>query len=298
MSKKNSSKCSTKVKRVKKKCIHFNLKNKVKIHSGVITTKKEKSFDDKSESNNNSNSSYSDKLSDQNNTLMTPDITENSEKNKETKENLDRINIIMFKNGKNIEKNILIKEIKNLFNEMNYKILKDYAFPYINYGKFNNLIIPIDLKVFRALFFYCPICKEILRNYSIAYHIFQNHFSKMDHYLSQNEIANGCATLLEKEYRKIKNSLENFGELAVLFKSTKVKGLGFWIYKTEQMIEEVKKMNFEKLFFQISLKEVKANLEKKLPLNQNKNTKRKHKEKDFDLLMLKSELKNVCNRHE
>lgn len=186
-------------------------------------------------------------------TLTTPDITENSEKNKVTKENLERINIIIIKKEKNIEKNILIKEIINLFKEMKYKKLKEYAFPFINYGKFNNIIFPIDLKVFRALF---PICKEILRNYSIPYHIFQNHFSEIEHYLSQNEIANGCSTLLVKEYRKIKNSLENFGELAILFKSIKLKGLGYWIFETEKMIEEIRKMNIEELYIKISLKEV------------------------------------------
>lgn len=204
-------------------------------------------------------------------------------------------NLTIFKNAKNKKIKVTSQEIKNVFKDRQIQKLKDYIFPYINIGKFNNFFHPIDLKTFRNLFFYCPICEKKMRNYSISYHIFQKHFIKAEKYLSQNEMANGCANLIEKEYKKIKNSLQNYGELATFFRALKIRRFNYWSYNAENMINEIKGMNIEKLYFNTSLNEVKDNLIKKLPLNKNKNKNMHYKENNLELLMFKNELKEINN---
>ena len=69
--------------------------------------------------------------------------------------------------------------------------------------------------------------------------------------------------MLEKEYRKIKNSLTNFGDLAVLFNLCEIKGINEWSSNAEDEIEEIKKMKIEEIFFKSSLDDVKISLQKK-----------------------------------
>ena len=50
------------------------------------------------------------------------------------------------------------------------------------------------------------------------YHIFQNHFSKIEEYLSKKDISHS-AKLMEKEAEKIENSLITILELMKLFEN-------------------------------------------------------------------------------
>ena len=295
MGKKNNSKKSNVIKKVKKTYSDIKLKNKAIVVKNSIFRQKEKSIISNEERTSHVDSNSPSELSQQSESYSYPTFNPECDDKEVNNENINKIQLVIIKKGKNKEQNTSLEEIKNIFKEKQYKKIKEYVFPYINIGKFNSLIYPKDIKIFRSLFFYCPICKKIFRNYSISYHIFQNHFSEIENYLSQNEIAYGCAMLLEKEYRKIKNSLENFAELSILFKSTKIKGFGFWTFRAEKIIEEIKRVKIEQIYFKMELSDVKKNLEKKLPLNKNKNKNRHYKEKNLELLEIKKEIKEIRN---
>ena len=102
---------------------------------------------------------------------------------------------------------MLLEKIRTLFKNKNYQLLNTYSFPYMTQSDFNFNIFQLDLKHFRKLFFYCPLYNGIFRQYSLYYHIFQNHFKNVNEYLNGKEIANCCAKMMAIEFKKIDNSL-------------------------------------------------------------------------------------------
>ena len=283
------------VRRANRKCIHVKLQKHKEVCINNMSQVKGKLLNEYSEKKKKNDVSSIDREFKESESFTHHDNIDKSLENFQLKQKSDKTPLFVIKIINNKKENVPLEKIKNLFRKKKYKGLTEFIFPYITIGKFNSDIWPVDLKIFRQLFFYCPICEKKLRNYSIPFHIFQNHFSQIDQYLTQNEIANGCAYLLEKEYRKIKNSLNNFGDLAVLFNSCEIKGINEWSSNAEDEIEEIKKMKIEEIFFKSSLNDVKISLEKKLPFNKNKYEKRKYKEKDLDVLMLPIELKQINN---
>ena len=89
----------------------------------------------------------------------------------------------MRKDLKDIEvKNIKTNEVIDLKTISKYLDLKDtealkkYKFNYMSQNDFNTYIKVIDLKLFRKLYFACPICNKPYKHFSMNFHIFQNHF--------------------------------------------------------------------------------------------------------------------------
>ena len=139
---------------------------------------------------------------------------------------------------------------------------------------FNHYIRVIDLKLFRKLLFSCPICKSPFKHFSINYHIFQNHFSSIEDFLTDKEIARGCAKIMKIEYKKIESSLETFTELACVFKNCRIPGNSVWKDTAEEEISNLKNLNFKTIFSQIKLNEAIKLLIEKFPLNKNKRYKK------------------------
>lgn len=185
-------------------------------------------------------------------------------------ENHDGEEFILIKKNKNncIEK-ISLKIIRNLIDKKKYSLLSKYSFPYIVQKEFNQKIFNISLKEFRRLLFYCPICKKNYRHFSMSYHIFQYHFKYRNIYLNQREIANGCAKILEKEYNKIKTSLELFGQISLLFQDCQCRNASIWRMSAKNEKDEIQKLNIKKKYFSYQLEDAIKSLEKKLPLNIN-----------------------------
>ena len=219
--------------------------------------------------NDNSSNESSDYIDSQNEILSLGNLElEKKEKNPHFE--------IKFRNSKKNEK-IDIEKIKKLLKNKDYESLKEYQFPFMNLGAFNIYIFQITIDVFRRLFFYCPICLENFRQYSLPYHIFQNHFTSIDEYLSEREIAMSCAILMKKEYKKIDLALNTFSQLATLFESCKYKGNSETIHDAEQSIKDLKEMKIDEKFFNTTLNEAKNALNKMFPINKNKNRKRVYK---------------------
>lgn len=168
------------------------------------------------------------------------------------------------------KKRVSIEKIQKLFDNGDYAQLREYSFPYMKFSEFCYKIYSIDIKKFLAIYFYCPICEEKLKYFSISYHIFQFHFNQKEKYINANEIAKGCANLMTKEYTKIKNSLQLFSELAILYNSTETKGSNQWEYKAKEMINNIITMDIENEYFNRNLSEVNEQLNAKLPLNKDK----------------------------
>jgi len=171
------------------------------------------------------------------------------------------------------KKRVSIEKIQKLFDNGDYAQLREYSFPYMKFSEFCYKIYSIDVKKFRAIYFYCPICEEKLKHFSIAYHIFQFHFNEKEKYINANEIAKGCANLMTKEYTKIKNSLQLFSELAILYNSTETRGANEWGYKAKEMINNIITMDIENEYFNRNLNEANEQLNAKLPLNKDKKKK-------------------------
>jgi hypothetical protein len=180
-----------------------------------------------------------------------------------------------------------LEKVKELFRKKKYEQLNQYKFPYMTICEFNNLIYPIDLNIIRCLFFYCPLCEDCLRHYSIMYHIFQNHFQYINEYLTPKQIANCCANIMQKEYQKIQNSLRIFSEVATIFNDCQFIGVSEWSYNARKEIEELKNIDIEKTYFSISVDEAKKSIEKKLPINKNKKRNRKYKAVEKKFLLKK-----------
>lgn len=171
-----------------------------------------------------------------------------------------------------------LDEAKDLINKKDYQSLLKIKFPYLRQCEFNSEIFQTDLKTFRKLIFSCPICSNGYRNYSIPYHIFQNHFEQINKFLTEKEIAKCCSKLLQLEKEKIEISLNNFSNLALLYDNCKFRGNSLWRQMTNDSILKIKRLNVEKIYFKKSQKEVMDNLSRNLPINKNKNDKRKYKE--------------------
>lgn len=174
-------------------------------------------------------------------------------------------------------KEISITKIRTLLQKEEYNELKEYSFPYMRLSEFCYKIMQIKLNKFRKLYFYCPLCEKNYRNYSIPYHIFQSHFVEKDNYLSPREIAKGCASLMENEYIKIKNSLTLFSQLSILYKSTEFRGMGEWAIKADDMITDIIDMDIENTYFNASLDDVNKELSLIFPINKDKKCKKKEK---------------------
>ena len=99
-------------------------------------------------------------------------------------------------------KEISLEKIRVLFEKEEYSLLKEYSFPYMRFGQFCYRIYKIKLRNFRKLYFYCPICGKIYKNYSIPFHIFQFHFKEREQYLTTREIAKGCANCWKRNSKK------------------------------------------------------------------------------------------------
>ena len=123
------------------------------------------------------------------------DLEEKSLMQKQNEQNIKEkfIPIIEIKNGNN--KNIETDKIARALEEKDYKFLNEFAFPYKTLSYFNTKYIIIDTNTFRKLNFFCPICKEQFRHYSIYYHIFQFHFQNIKDHLTQRDIARSCSKL-------------------------------------------------------------------------------------------------------
>ena len=96
------------------------------------------------------------------------------------RENSKKIEIRNIKTNEKIALEKVDKYLKNKDTEN----LKKYKFTYISMNDFNHYIRAIDLKLFRKLLFSCPICKSPFKHFSISYHIFQNHFSSIEDFLT------------------------------------------------------------------------------------------------------------------
>ena len=85
---------------------------------------------------------------------------------------------------KNIKTNEVIdlKTISKYLDQKDTEALKKYKFNYMSQNDFISYIKVIDLKLFRKLYFSCPICNKPYRNFSMNFLFFQNHFKKAEEY--------------------------------------------------------------------------------------------------------------------
>ena len=155
-----------------------------------------------------------------------------------------------------------------------YKVLSKYKFPYMSQNDFNSYIGNIDLKLLRKLYFACPICGKCYRHFSMSFHIFQSHFEKIEEYLSNKVIARCCAKLMKSEYKKIKNSLQTFSELSAIFKNCQYSGNSLWRSNAENEIDNLEKLNIQKMIMEISKDKAMHLLGQKFPLNKSKRYKK------------------------
>ena len=197
---------------------------------------------------------------------------------KKISENKNKINDIIIKktNSKDKEE-VPLEEVKLKFDKKEYEELQKYEFPYMRQSKFNNEIYQVSIKEFRMLYFYCPVCSQKYRQYSIPYHIFQYHFPLVEKYLNQKEIANCAAKLMQNEYKKIDKSLKFYGELAVLFSGCNYRGNNETIFEADNSLNILKNLDFESKYLNISVEQAKEYLTKILPINKNKNKIRNYK---------------------
>ncbi len=191
--------------------------------------------------------------------------------------NNNKENLFIIKGiNQTIVKEISLDDMKKLLKNKEYEALQNYSFPYISQSEFNQKIYPTNKDEFNSLFFYCPVCNINLRHFSMPYHIFQFHFKFIKGYLSQRDIALGCAKLMELEFIKVKSSLEFFSELAVLFTKCEFTGASYWRRNAKSQINELKNLNIKE-YFNKTEEQVIKELQKKLPVNINRNKKRNYK---------------------
>lgn len=234
-------------------------------------------FPDKNENKKNLdkiNSSYGDS-EESNSSFNSSEDVESLGNIQLKRSNIKKKEIIIRK--KESEDIISLEEAKALLENRDYKSLIKYKFPYSSQSEFNLYIYPINLRDFRKLLFSCPICAKGFRHYSMAYHIFQNHFEDIYKYLSERDIAKCCAILMQKEKEKIDFSLEIFTNLAILFKNCEFRGASQWREVAQKSIKEIKTLDIDRKYFGYSVKDVIQKLIKTLPLNKNKNVKRKYR---------------------
>ena len=234
-------------------------------NSSLIGKKRSKKENSPNEASESDSSFYS----------SSSDLEENSLMKEQYKQNIKEkyIQVLEIKTGNN--QNIEVDKVAGAIETKDVNFLNKFAFPYKTLNYYNNKYITIDTNTFRKLNFFCPICKEQFRHYSIYYHVFQFHFNVMKDHLTQRDIARSCSKLLDKEYEKIKNSIELFSELATLFNSCNFRGYSQWRNLAEKQIIEIKNLNIEKLYFDKTVENAIKNLNNKLPINGNKNKTKK-----------------------
>lgn len=203
------------------------------------------------------------------NNALSMDFIKESEDDKNNK-------LIIIKSKKAEKTETSLKEFKKIINQQNFQSLLLYRFPYISQSEFNHQIFPTNLKQYRKLIFYCPVCHEYRKHFSMDFHIFEYHFEHIDEYLTEKQIAHGCSKLIENEYKTIKNSLQLFSELADLFSQCFILGYSDWRTNTNNYIEEIKNLNIAKLYFLSSNKHIKDVLKMKLPVNNCRSNKNKY----------------------
>ena len=185
--------------------------------------------------------------------------------------------IIIKKTDSKTNVNVSLEEIRTYFKDKNYDHLKKYEFPYMKLSRFNDDISRITIKEFRELYFYCPICNQRYRQYSIPFHIFQFHFDEIHKYLNPKEIANCCAMLMNKQYKKIDKAIKIYSYLAILFDGCDYKGNNEEIFNANNSLDIIKNLYISKSYFNLSIEEAKNNLRKILPINKNRNKIRSYK---------------------
>lgn len=202
-------------------------------------------------------------------------------KSEEEYKSLTQLQLERSNNKKNIiikniktNKKISFEKINKFFDDNDIENLKKYKFPFMPQSNFNYEIKKIDLRKLRMLYFACPICDKPYRHFSMNYHIFQNHFKDIEKYLSKKNIAQSCGKLMEKEFKKIDNSLKTFSELAVIFNNCDFIGSSEWSRNANNCIKYIKNLNIKKTFFNITKEEAFQSLSKKLPLNKNRKYKK------------------------
>lgn len=235
-----------------------------KIKSSLLGQKRKKS-DSSNNENSSESSSYSMSSEKEVESLMKKQLNNNKRS--------DTIPVINMKNG--TPEDVAVKNIESLYKKNDTESLDNYSFPYMSQNQFNRNFLFIQADSFRKLSFYCPLCKKDFKHYSMYYHIFQVHFNSINQFLSEREIANSCAKLMNNEYKKINNSLKLFTELAILYKSCNFAGGSEWKDMADKQIEKLKNLNINKTYFMKNLDEVKKLLSQSLPLNKNKNNTKK-----------------------
>ena len=219
--------------------------------------------------NNSENESYTSSFSENSESDIVSLMQKQLAKNQKKK----YISVINIKRGKFEE--LECAKIASFIKNKEMDPLDDFAFPYMSQNDFNDTVFTADTNTFRKLCFYCPICKQYFRHYSLYYHIFQFHFQSIKEYLSDREIAKSCSRLMENEFEKIITSIELFSELAILYSSCDFRGCSEWRHTTDRKIKKLKNLNLENTYFKKTLEEAVKELGKILPVNENKNKTKK-----------------------
>ncbi|MBR4414248.1 MAG: hypothetical protein IKS59_02900 [Aeriscardovia sp.] len=176
------------------------------------------------------------------------------------------------------DENIKLDDIKLMFKKKNYEGLDEYSFSYMTQSIFNHRIYKTSLKEFRDLFFRCPKCDQVFRNFSLPGHIFQFHFETINEYLTDKEIANASANLMNKEFNKIQKSLEIYSNLAIIFLNSNRKGYSQCRNDALETINYIKNYNLEKVLNK-NIDDARKYLETILPINKNKNKNRQYRKR-------------------
>ena len=265
----NSNKNFIKIKNIEAKDINKETEN-YKDSIKLISSNKHSKFSEESDMSELINKEFntSEIPSSSNNDLIMDFIKEN----KDDKNN----KLIIIKSKKAGKTETSLKKFKEIIKQQNFESLLLYRFPYISQSEFNHQIYPTNLKQFRKLIFYCPICREYRKHSSMDFHIFEYHFEHIDEYLTEKQIAHGCSKLIKNEYKKIKNSLQFFSELADLFSQCFILGYSDWRINTNNYIEEIKNLNIANIYFSSSNKHIKDVLKLKLPVNICRNKRNKY----------------------
>ena len=98
----------------------------------------------------------------------------------------------------------------------------------------------------------------------MPFHIFEFHFQYINKYLNHIDISSECAKLMNKEYIKIKNALENLSELAIVYKNCNFRGMSMWRNEANEQIDDIMHLKVYEKYFKIFLNKALKNLEKKI----------------------------------
>lgn len=83
---------------------------------------------------------------------------------------------------------------------------------------------------------------------------------------------------MKKEFNKIKNSLELFANLAIIFLNSNSKECSEWRNDAIESIKYLNNFNLENIL-KLNMDDAKKLLDEKLPINKNKNKNRQYKNK-------------------